>query len=181
MNIIVEGVDGSGKSSLISNLEKLTGRKVIKGSSFEISAGGADAMFEQSKQILLENEDVIIDRFFYSNIVYGKMYGYPTMTKEQYAELNNLVSERAVVYELVADTDVIIKRINKRGDNMINVSDIEKIQKAYAEMWKECEPRNLIVIETDNDDLLDIESEIYQTIIAHDKEMSYIAEEFSQE
>lgn len=179
MNIIFEGSDGVGKSTLINNLVKLTGKPVIKGSSFEISEGGAEAMFEWSKAVLLNNKDVIIDRFFYSNMVYGKMYDYPTMTPEQYEELNSIVNETAVVYYLTADTEVLIERIMRRGDEHIQPEDIEKIQNVYEEIWRVCKPKNLVEIDTTNNQILDIKCEIYQTIIKHDNDVTHIKNEFS--
>lgn len=165
MNIIVEGVDGVGKDSFINNLSSLTGREIIRGSSFEISEGGADAMFEKSKKILTEHDHAIINRFFYSNVVYGGLYNYPRMTKKQYHKLNEMVSETSVVYYLVADTDVIMKRIRKRGDDMINPEDIKKIQECYLEMWEEYHPKTLVVIDCNDDSLLDINSQIYSSVL----------------
>lgn len=180
MNIIVEGSDASGKSVFIGNLEKLTGKKVIRGGSFDIAQMGGDGMFEWYKTLLENNNDTIFNRFFYSNIVYGKLYNYPMMTEEQYAELNDLVSQNAVVYYLDAKTETLVKRIEKRGDDMVKSNDIPAIQKGYAEMWKTCIPKTFIPIETDNNEVLDIKSEIYQTVINNDSKMNYIEQEFNE-
>ena len=102
------------------------------------------------------------------------------MTEEQYAELNDLVSQNAVVYYLDAKTETLVKRIEKRGDDMVKSNDIPAIQKGYAEMWKTCIPKTFIPIETDNNEVLDIKSEIYQTVINNDSEMNYIEQEFNE-
>lgn len=178
MNIIVEGVDGVGKDTFINNLSSLTGREVIRGSSFEISEGGAQEMFKKSKNILTEKDDAIINRFFYSNIVYGSIFNYPMMTKKQYKELNELVSRNAIVYYLTAETDVVMSRIEKRGDDMITKDDIKNIQDCYLEMWKDFTPKTLVVIDCNDDSLLDIKSAIYTSVLQNDLELDYIKKDF---
>ena len=108
MIIIVEGVDASGKDTLINNLSKLTNMEVVRGSSFEMSEEGVDKMFEESKKLLLEEKDLILNRSFYSNAVYGPMYDYPTMSDEQFRELNRIVEEVGCVYYLTAYTEVLL-------------------------------------------------------------------------
>src|SRR5699024_11545529 len=87
MIIIVEGSDAVGKDSMINNLSKLTNMEVVRGSSFEKSEEGADKMFEESKKLLLEEKDLILNRSFYSNAVYGPMYDY--RSEEHTSELQS--------------------------------------------------------------------------------------------
>lgn len=167
MIIIVEGVDASGKDTFIENIVKLTGMKHIRGSSFEIAQDGPDKMFEEWKRILLEEDNIIINRFCYSNLVYGPMYGYPTISHEQATELNELVDERAIVYYINADTDVIIDRINRRGDDDIGAGDIKDLQASYKIMWNLMKPKRLVRIDSSDDSLLDIDSSIYERVLAY--------------
>lgn len=177
MIIIVEGPDGSGKDTFIENLVKLTGVRHVRGSSFEISQGGPDKMYEKWMNMLLEEDDIIINRFCYSNLVYGPMYGYPTITKEQAREINELVNDRAIVYYIDADTDIIVDRIKKRGDDDIKPEEIKDLQASYEHMWKIMKPKMLVKIDSSDDSLLDISSSVYERVLAY----SYILDKIVTE
>lgn len=181
MKIIVEGCDAVGKDTFINNISKLTKIPVTRGSSFEISNGGADAMFKHSKAILYGKERVLVNRFFYSNLVYGALYDYPMMEENQYKKLNDIVNRRAIVYYLTADTDVIAERMNERGDDMISSDDVEKIKDEYLKVWLKYKPVNLVVIDVTNEDLLDINSKIYSSVVNHIMNMEYIRDTFLEE
>lgn len=165
MIIIVEGPDGAGKDTFINNLAKLTGVKKIRGSSFEISQMGSEGMLDKWKEMLLCGENIIINRFFYSNAVYGPMFGYPTISPEQFIELNDLVNERAIVYYINADTDILIGRINARGDDDISTEDIKDIQSSYDHMWGLARPDRLIRIDSSDDSLLNMDSRLYERVL----------------
>ena len=167
MIIIVEGPDGSGKDTFIENLVKLTGMKHVRGSSFEISQRGPEGMFKKWKKMLMEEDDIIINRFCYSNLVYGPMYGYPTITHEQATELNELINDRAVVYYIDADTDIIVDRIERRGDDDIKPEEIKDLQASYDHMWKLMKPRMLVTIDSSDNSLLDISSHVYERVLAY--------------
>lgn len=169
MIIIVEGVDGIGKDTMINNLAKLTDMKVVRGSSFEMSKAGVDKMFEESRRLLLEEKNIILNRSFYSNAVYGPMYNYPTMSDEQFDELNRIVEEVGCIYYLTADTDIVVDRINKRGDKHIGEKDIKNIQAGYKHMWNRFNPSSLVTIDVSNTNLLSIESDIYGEILENNR------------
>lgn len=177
MIIIVEGPDGSGKDTFIENLVKLTGMKHVRGSSFEISQGGPDKMYEKWMNMLLEEDDIIINRFCYSNLVYGPMYGYPTITKEQARKINKLVNERAIVYHIDANTDIIMERIKKRGDDDISPDEIKDLQASYNHMWDLMKPRMLVKIDSSDDNLLDMKSDVYSRVL----EYNYVLDEIVNE
>lgn len=175
MNIIVEGVDGVGKDSFIERLAELTDKKVMRGSSFEISQLGPEKMYEKLKEMIVSNDDLIINRFFYSNVVYGELYDYPMLSHEQYTELNDLVCDDAIVYYLVADTEIIKKRINNRGDDMVKPEEIQTIKDAYVEMWEKYTPRTIITIDTNDSCILDKNSHIYKSVLVNDLKLEELA------
>lgn len=177
MIIIVEGSDAVGKDSMINNLSKLTNMEVVRGSSFEKSEEGADKMFEESKKLLLEEKDLILNRSFYSNAVYGPMYDYPTMTDEQFNELNRIVEEVGYIYYLTADTEVIMDRLNARGDKDIKAEDIKDIQAGYKHMWNRFKPSSLVTIDVTHIDLLDIDSDIYGKILENNRKHNKMKDE----
>jgi thymidylate kinase len=128
--IILEGCDGAGKSTLAEELHRRTGYEIVKGSSFEIAQQGTTAMFDHMMGLLNRN-NIIIDRFYMSNFVYGNLYGYPTMSKRQFIELSTAAEAKALTVYLTACPEVLEKRIKNRGDDMVKVERIPKILEYY--------------------------------------------------
>lgn len=146
--IIAEGCDCVGKTTFAEMLAKKTGYEIIKGSSFEISELGSDGMFEYMMK-LLDRKGVIIDRFFYSNLVYGKLYNYPMMTPEQYRLLADKLNKNALVLYLHAPADVIKQRMNNRGDDMIKQEEVDSILGEYREvMHGDFRPKTMLSLDT---------------------------------
>lgn len=166
MIIIVEGPDGSGKDTFINNLEKLTDMRHVRGSSFEISQSGSKEMYRKWKDMLLKDNNIIINRFIYSNLVYGPMYNFPTITKNLADKIQEIVNERAVVVYINTDTDIIVDRIKSRGDEDIHSRDIKSIQLGYSELWSKYKPINFVEIDSGSNELLDINSETYKNLIS---------------
>lgn len=130
--IILEGCDAVGKSSIAEDLARITGFEIIKGSSFEISQLGEDGMFKYMMD-LLDKKNIIIDRFFWSNYVYGKLYDYPTMSIGQFARLANKAEANALTVYITANKEVIKRRMQKRGDDMIKADEVDSILSKYEE------------------------------------------------
>jgi thymidylate kinase len=132
MAIILEGCDCTGKSSLAKALAEKTGYEIVKGSSFEISELGQKGMFEYMKS-LLNRKNIIIDRFFLSNYVYGNLFDYPTMTTAQFLVLSSKTQQKALNVYLYAHYSTIQKRLMERGDDMIQQDKISSILESYKE------------------------------------------------
>jgi len=164
---MLEGVDCSGKSTFAEKLAEKTGFEIVKGSSFEISKLGADGMY-QFMSDLLKRKDIIIDRLYLSNIIYGEKYGYPMMTEEQYASLSDMTDLFSLVVYLHAPVGVIQYRMLKRGDDMIEIDDIEDILNRYNEaLYGEFRPRTVLSIDTsliDTDKATNMVKELYNVI-----------------
>ena len=167
MAIILEGCDCTGKTTFAEKLSEKTGFEIVKGSSFEISKLGADGMY-QFMSDLLKRKDIIIDRLYLSNIIYGEKYGYPMMTEEQYASLSDMTDLFSLVVYLHAPVGVIQYRMLKRGDDMIEIDDIEDILNRYNEaLYGEFRPRTVLSIDTsliDTDKATNMVKELYNVI-----------------
>jgi thymidylate kinase len=131
--IILEGCDCTGKTTFASMLSHKTGFEVVKGSSFEISELGKDGMFEHMMG-LLDRKDIIIDRFLYSNLVYGKLFNYPMMDESQFDELVEKMDKNAMVVYLHAPEGTILYRMARRGDDMIKSENIPSILSEYKDV-----------------------------------------------
>jgi thymidylate kinase len=148
--VILEGSDCVGKTTFAELLSEKTGYEVVKGSSFEISELGADGMFEHMMS-LLDRDNIIIDRFLYSNLVYGKLFDYPMMTPEQYDTLVEKMDTKALAIYLHAPVGVIKHRMANRGDDMIKAENIQDIVDEYIKvMYGDFRPKTKLVLDTSN-------------------------------
>lgn len=167
MAIILEGVDCSGKTTFAEKLAEKTGFEIVKGSSFETSKLGAAGMYKFMSD-LLKRKDIIIDRLYLSNLIYGAKYNYPMMTRRQYAILSDMTNSFSLVVYLHAPVSVIQYRMLKRGDDMIEIDDIEDILNRYNEaLYGEFRPRTVLSIDTsliDIDKATNMVKELYNVI-----------------
>jgi thymidylate kinase len=148
MIIVLEGCDAVGKTTFANDLSEKTGFEIVKGSSFEISELGADGMFNHMME-LLDRKNIIIDRFFYSNLVYGKLFDYPMMTPEQYDRLVDKLDRKALMVYLHAPEGVVAYRMNNRGDDMIKVENIASILNEYIDvLYGDFRPKFKLVMDT---------------------------------
>lgn len=80
MIIVVEGPDGSGKSTLVSQLARQTGYKVIHRVAPETQQD-VDLMYLSYWEEMHRAQNLIYDRAWYSDMVYGPIYrGKATIT-----------------------------------------------------------------------------------------------------
>lgn len=128
--LIVEGLDGSGKTTLINNLLN-HGGQLLKPLNIDNSL--------QKYQLLLNksSDKSIMDRCFISEMVYGKVLTNRTkLTEQEYYELLNLYSKynSNIVY-LYAPKSILLKRRNN------DVKDKFVLSKYYEELLNEFQKR----------------------------------------
>lgn len=117
--IILEGPDCCFKSTVAAKLSKELKYPIIKGSSFELAKSGNEKLFEHFNK-LADEDNVIIDRFVYSNLVYAKKFkDYSILTERQLRFIEDKIKAKAKVVYLHADPSVIKKRLRVRGDEYI--------------------------------------------------------------
>lgn len=135
--IILEGTDCCYKSTVADKLSKELGYPVIKGSSFELAKSGNEKLFEHFNK-LADEDNVIIDRYIYSNLVYAKKFkDYSILTEEQQRAIEEKIRGKAKVIYLHADPKVIKQRLLERGDEYINDRDIEPVLELYNQVIDE--------------------------------------------
>ncbi|RDY88676.1 AAA family ATPase [Bacillus amyloliquefaciens] len=132
--IILEGTDCCYKSTVADKLSKELGYPVLKGSSFELAKSGNKKLFEHFNK-LADEDNVIIDRYIYSNLVYARKFkDYSILTKEQQRVIEEKIRDKAKVIYLHADPKVIKQRLRERGDEYINDRDIEPVLELYNQV-----------------------------------------------
>lgn len=148
MALILEGCDAVGKDTFAELLSEKTKYEIVRGSSFEIAELGADKMFEHMMN-LLDRDDIIINRFFYSNLVYGKLFNYPMMKPHQYDQLVEKLDETSLLVYLHTSNGKIKYRMEKRGDDMIKVEDVSNILEVYKEeLYGDFRPKLIMSFDT---------------------------------
>lgn len=132
MLIILEGNECCFKSTVAKKVSEVLKIPVIKGSSFELSTVSNEQLFKNFiNQAKLDN--VCIDRSIYSNQTYATIYNdFTILTDEQRQYIENMIKDKAVVYYLFADDDVIKDRIRERGDDYVELEMISEINKLFA-------------------------------------------------
>ncbi|ODB64412.1 AAA family ATPase [Bacillus velezensis] len=135
--IILEGTDCCYKSTIADKLSKELGYPVLKGSSFELAKSGNEKLFEHFNK-LADEDNVIIDRYIYSNLVYARKFkDYSILTEEQQRVIEKKIRDKAKVIYLHADPKVIKQRLRERGDEYINDRDIEPVLGLYREVMSD--------------------------------------------
>lgn len=133
MIILLEGPEAAGKSSLAERLAKENSMRYIHHkqpkTQFE-----KDTMFDMYKETILSEDNAIIDRAWYSEMVYGAVMRDKSYISElQMLELEHFVKVNSGGF-IIHCTDGISqlwKRCNERGEDY--VLDIETLAKLKVE------------------------------------------------
>ncbi|MCY8063927.1 deoxynucleoside kinase [Bacillus spizizenii] len=132
--IILEGPDCCFKSTVAAKLSKELKYPIIKGSSFELAVSGNEKLFEHFNK-LADEDNVIIDRFVYSNLVYARKFkDYSILSEQQLRIIEDKIKSKAKVVYLHADSNIIKQRLSVRGDEYIEAKDIYSILDLYREV-----------------------------------------------
>lgn len=131
--LILEGTDGCFKTTVAGLVSKKLGIEVVKGSTFEHSQCTNEELFEKFKE-LAKFENVVLDRFIYSNQVYATLYkDFAILTEEQRKDIESAIHGKAKLFYLHADDKVVQDRITTRGDEYVDVSMVPRIRKEYTQ------------------------------------------------
>jgi thymidylate kinase len=136
MIIIIEGPDGSGKTTLAKTLSEKTGWPIIHRSAPK-SEEEKKAMKVMYHSLIAENTNAILDRCWYSEMAYG-----PTMRDESvisYPEMYELekciLANGALLIYCTSDKQTLWKRCQQRGeDYVMHLADFVDICEAYDEI-----------------------------------------------
>lgn len=156
MLIILEGNECCFKTTVAEKLSKQLNIPVVKGSSFEFSQCTNEELFERFKE-LAQLDNVIIDRFIYSNRVYATLYeDYAILSNEQRHYIEDIIRHKSTVYYLFADDEIIKQRISQRGDDYVNLDMVSNINNFYSNIMLDAMVRvnSFDTNEWDSDDIV---------------------------
>lgn len=138
MIIIIEGPDGSGKSTLAKRLSDQTGMP-IKHRSKPKSEKEKIEMFNSYIEDIKSGKDLIMDRCWYSEMVYGEVMRDQTyITKEQMWEMETLMLKTSggFVIHATDTTENLWDRANERGEEYItNIYTLNEIKGGYERLF----------------------------------------------
>lgn len=137
LKLIIEGPDGAGKSTIAKQLQTQFGGKIVH-LSYPKSKDEEENMKQMYIELLTNNENLIIDRAWYSEQVYGPLLrGKSVLTESDVVILEALLNDvgGGIIY---CDIDVETgwNRCQARGEHYIkSKEDYEKIHVAYQELF----------------------------------------------
>lgn len=138
MIIIIEGIDGSGKTTLAKQLSAQTGYPIIHKSNPKDDVEKLRMMGEYL-QLVRGNKNVIFDRCWYSEMAYG-----PVMRDKSYISFPQMYElERhaakagALIIYCTGPLHVLWNRCQKRGENyVVSRDNFNEIYKEFEDIFR---------------------------------------------
>jgi thymidylate kinase len=137
MKIIIEGADGSGKSTLVRYLSATTGYPVVHRSKPKNEEDRLNMMAEY-KKAAESGSNEIWDRSFYSEMVYGKvMRDKSYISSVDMIELEQILSKKgAMVIFATGDANDLWHNCKSRGETYIeSVEQIWELDNEFNKLF----------------------------------------------
>lgn len=139
MRLMVIGSDCAGKTDFIEEINKELNYIVLKGSSFEDSQCNNQELFDKFQERAFDDRNIIFDRHMYCNYVYATIYkDYSVLTAEQRRYIEDLMRHDTLVVYIYANTETLIERHSKRGDDYVSNGKFDTIKDHYLEVLQTC-------------------------------------------
>lgn len=136
MIIIIEGPDGSGKTTLAKQIADQTKYPIVKRNKPETEEERL-GMLEDYLQIIKSGKNVIFDRCWYSEIVYGTVMRDESMITyhDMYGLEKAAAKSGALIIMCGGPTEALWKRCRTRGEDYITQKeDFVNICKGFQEL-----------------------------------------------
>ncbi len=131
MLIVLEGCDGTGKTTLANKLALILGAEIIHCTTKTPNT----AWFFENIIEMSKTRNIIADRFCYGQFVYQEPEERKVTKDELYTlELDMMNAGARVIYVDASEAD-IKKRLNARGE--VTTKPIGYIREKYESLWKE--------------------------------------------
>lgn len=174
MNIIIEGPDATGKTTLATKLVNKYNMNLMHLS----SSTPNDYTFHDK---LLNKENMVYDRFFMGELVYPEIYHrQPKLTFDESLKLmNKIVSNNDLFIVLYAsDIDTLKNRLIARGGNELKYLDeIEKQNELFVKMawcFKAFEYENFVCVDISDEKNYELLDNLIDTKIKNNVEINIL-------
>lgn len=133
--LIIEGIDGVGKTTLVENLRNYGMKKYH----FDYDSKNMDLFSKYMKVLLEDDGELVLDRSFISEMVYGPVIRNKCkLSIENYTKLLILYKNAgAKIIYLTAPKNVLLKRKNdEKSDYEVITNHYEELSKRYDEIME---------------------------------------------
>jgi thymidylate kinase len=139
--IILEGNECTFKSTIGKELSYRLDVQLRHGSSFQVAKLNHKDLFNHYLTLANGNEDVIYDRFIYSNRVYASLYqDCSILSLDEIKIIEGLIRsnhEKVLVVHCCGYEWDILERMRKRGDEYVKEDMIVPISQRYDKVMRE--------------------------------------------
>lgn len=132
MQIIIEGPDGAGKSTLAKKIADTFNLKIIHSGKDDLNNLAYYA------KLLTDNPNAVFDRFYFSEIVYGNALrnGKLRLTQHEINQLQLLLEMRDVIIFYVTNTkEVLTDRMLDCGETYLPAERLDDIMEGYENLF----------------------------------------------
>ena len=153
INLVIEGCDCVGKTTLINSIVKNSDRsfKVFhfqkppeSMATFQVMEFQKHMFFVHSNY-LIHDTDIIFDRYHIGELIYGKLYR--EYDVDYIAELEKLIKEHCILICMSCNREQIEKRFDNKG---MPRYDLEKVNNLFIKYCKESKLRKIFIDTSNN-------------------------------
>lgn len=133
--IVIEGIDGAGKSTLFESIKEKIPHHFDRVFVHKGVPEYEDPEKEYLQQLswLRKNHFMVSDRYHVGELIYGPIYrGYSMTEGEWFTRIESRLDElKAVKVILLPPLQTVIERLEKRGEDYLQPEHVEKVWNFY--------------------------------------------------
>lgn len=119
MNIIIEGPDGAGKTTLANQLAEALNLQIVH----FVAPTDDSSQFEMYRNFFIDAKNVILDRAWYSDMVYGPIFrGKAEIRSDSMRELERGAEDTILIY-CTGDIGEMWYAAEQRGEDFVETYD----------------------------------------------------------
>lgn len=151
MIVIIEGLDGVGKTTFAKKFAEMTGFEYVK-ESYTDDVIDKEQRLIRLKNRLKEEKNYIYDR---TTMIDDFVYGFLNQTESsliKYKEHILEVLSKCKIFHLTVDEQTRKKRFEERGDEFVTEEMISKIKDCYLQFYKQLSNVEYFDLSNDNEE-----------------------------